>query len=134
MLAFLARQPQHRPAQAILEAGHIGDQFHTHRHRHLGGRRRRRRPAVGGEIDQGGIRLVADCRDQRDRRFGGGAHHRSEERRVGKESVSTCRSRWAPYHYKKKTDKSKKYNYAKEESMTSHNTRSQSQTNSKEIE
>src|SRR3546814_13628110 len=23
---------------------------------------------------------------------------RSEERRVGKESVSTCRSRWLPYH------------------------------------
>src|SRR3546814_14880999 len=23
---------------------------------------------------------------------------RSEERRVGKESVSTCRSRWVPYH------------------------------------
>src|SRR3546814_2646362 len=34
----------------------------------------------------------------------GRAHHhparraRSEERRVGKESVSTCRSRWSPYH------------------------------------
>src|SRR3546814_13763420 len=27
---------------------------------------------------------------------------RSEERRVGKEGVSTCRSRWSPYHYKKK--------------------------------
>src|SRR3546814_13282526 len=27
---------------------------------------------------------------------------RSEERSVGKECVSTCRSRWAPYHYKKK--------------------------------
>src|SRR3546814_20794085 len=27
---------------------------------------------------------------------------RSEERRVGKECVSTCRSRWAPYHSKKK--------------------------------
>src|SRR3546814_13777815 len=27
---------------------------------------------------------------------------RSEERRVGKECVSTCRSRWAPYHLKKK--------------------------------
>src|SRR3546814_13683971 len=27
---------------------------------------------------------------------------RSEERRVGKECVSTCRSRWAPYPYKKK--------------------------------
>src|SRR3546814_6773002 len=24
--------------------------------------------------------------------------HRSEERRVGKECVSTCRSRWSPYH------------------------------------
>src|SRR3546814_12052208 len=29
---------------------------------------------------------------------------RSEERRVGKECVSTCRSRWSPYHYKKNTD------------------------------
>src|SRR3546814_15517433 len=27
-----------------------------------------------------------------------GALHRSEERRVGKECVSTCRSRWSPYH------------------------------------
>src|SRR3546814_14174105 len=27
---------------------------------------------------------------------------RSEERRVGKECVSKCRSRWSPYHYKKK--------------------------------
>src|SRR3546814_18381207 len=28
---------------------------------------------------------------------------RSEERRVGKECVSTCRSRWSQYHYKKNT-------------------------------
>src|SRR3546814_16988268 len=28
---------------------------------------------------------------------------RSEERSVGKECVSTCRSRWSPYHKKKKT-------------------------------
>src|SRR3546814_3421140 len=27
-----------------------------------------------------------------------GAAARSEERRVGKECVSTCRSRWSPYH------------------------------------
>src|SRR3546814_16072223 len=27
---------------------------------------------------------------------------RSEERRVGKECVSTCKSRWSPYHYNKK--------------------------------
>src|SRR3546814_4637594 len=26
------------------------------------------------------------------------AQDRSEERRVGKECVSTCRSRWSPYH------------------------------------
>src|SRR3546814_17470662 len=30
------------------------------------------------------------------------AAHRSEERRVGKECVSTCRYRWAPSHEKKK--------------------------------
>src|SRR3546814_13341952 len=30
---------------------------------------------------------------------------RSEERRVGKECVSTCRSRWSPYHSKKKKKK-----------------------------
>src|SRR3546814_16955387 len=30
---------------------------------------------------------------------------RPEERRVGKECVSTCRSRWSPYLYKKKKKK-----------------------------
>src|SRR3546814_8834960 len=35
-------------------------------------------------------------------------HQRSEERRVGQECVSRCRSRWSPAHYKKKT---KKNNY-----------------------
>src|SRR3546814_18194229 len=29
-------------------------------------------------------------------------YSRSEERRVGKECVSTCRFRWSPYHKKKK--------------------------------
>src|SRR3546814_5341397 len=36
---------------------------------------------------------------------GGGCRDRtgrSEERRVGNECVSTCRSRWSPYHEKKK--------------------------------
>src|SRR3546814_15642715 len=37
-----------------------------------------------------------------------GAHHdRSEERRVGKECVSTCRSRWSPYHSNTKEPASK---------------------------
>src|SRR3546814_11328939 len=35
---------------------------------------------------------------------------RSEERRVGKECVSTCRSRWSPYHYKKKQHTTKRTN------------------------
>src|SRR3546814_18640396 len=32
---------------------------------------------------------------------------RSEESRVGKECVGTCRSRWSPYHQKKKQEKVK---------------------------
>src|SRR3546814_1371564 len=35
-----------------------------------------------------------ECRDQGDQ----DASVRSEERRVGKECVSRCRSRWSPYH------------------------------------
>src|SRR3546814_17810689 len=31
---------------------------------------------------------------------------RSEERRVGKECVGTCRSWWSPYHYKQTTSRS----------------------------
>src|SRR3546814_11284105 len=34
-----------------------------------------------------------------------GNRSRSEERRVGNECVSTCRSRWSPEQYKKKTNK-----------------------------
>src|SRR3546814_4358324 len=34
----------------------------------------------------------------RDRKDAADLHPRSEERRVGKECVSTCRSRWSPYH------------------------------------
>src|SRR3546814_15271896 len=36
---------------------------------------------------------------------------RSEERRVGKECVSTCRSRWSPYH-EKKNKKQKSYRHS----------------------
>src|SRR3546814_19792081 len=39
--------------------------------------------------------LWADQFDNTANRF---AHLRSEERRVGKECVSTCKSRWWPYH------------------------------------
>src|SRR3546814_16115762 len=43
---------------------------------------------------------------------------RSEERRVGKECVSTCRSRWSPYH--KKNTKRKKETGSMQPSHTRH--------------
>src|SRR3546814_21120331 len=36
--------------------------------------------------------------------FTEGKPNRPEERRVGTESVSTCRSRWSPYHFKKNSN------------------------------
>src|SRR3546814_18476558 len=42
------------------------------------------------------------CDEQRSPGRGGGISRRSEERRVGKECVSTCRFRWSPSHYTKK--------------------------------
>src|SRR3546814_13369433 len=57
-----------------------------------GGRRRRAR----GRRDGGGRRPRGRARGTDPRR-------RVEERRVGKECVSTCRSRWSPYNIKKKT-------------------------------
>src|SRR3546814_2037092 len=41
---------------------------------------------------------VAMARKKRRRAAAGRMPQRSEERRVGKECVSTCRSRWSPYH------------------------------------
>src|SRR3546814_13610685 len=58
------------------------------------------RDAIGFVIRRGRDRIVAF-----DRRMSGNFEpesqilaRRSEERRVGKECVSTCRSRWSPYH------------------------------------
>src|SRR3546814_6662476 len=46
---------------------------------------------------------------------------RSDERRVGKECVSTCRSRWSPYHSKKKTQQTQTHQYYEHRhSTTSH--------------
>src|SRR3546814_14752070 len=72
--------------------------------RHLGGDgeyRVVRRPAaihlaVARKGQAPGLRPLLQLR----LRIGGGlaVRLRSEERRVGKECVSTCRSRWSPYH------------------------------------
>src|SRR3546814_1872519 len=47
-------------------------------------------------------RVPGVLRGHRGRHPGLCVAERSEERRVGKECVSTCRSGWWPYHYKKK--------------------------------
>src|SRR3546814_18844919 len=44
---------------------------------------------------------------------------RSEERRVGKECVSTCRSRWSPYHEKQNTKKRTHYTAATDSKLVS---------------
>src|SRR3546814_4531751 len=59
----------------------------------------------GGATGNAGRGLL--CRRRRQDPGARGDHgeqgqDRSEERRVGKECVSTCRSRWSPYHSKKK--------------------------------
>src|SRR3546814_9780893 len=50
--------------------------------------------AVGLHLD----RAVADVDGLRKAIHAENQRGRSEERRVGKECVSTCRSRWSPYH------------------------------------
>src|SRR3546814_8986997 len=57
-----------------------GDRQHAHSFRLM---------EEGGGIVEPGHHLAAEHRGDRGR---------SEERRVGKECVSTCRSRWSPYN------------------------------------
>src|SRR3546814_3895493 len=67
--------------------------------RRPGGDRGAGRQAFRGAVP-GGFRGAAGCAGG-----GGGAEGgRSEERRVGKECVSTCRSRWEADHLKKKEE------------------------------
>src|SRR3546814_13944074 len=49
-------------------------------------------------VEQGGALLVGFKPERYAAMFGESKTVRSEERRVGKEWVSTCRSRWSPIH------------------------------------
>src|SRR3546814_1038638 len=61
---------------------------------------------VGGDLRRAALDLEPAGKDAGTRAArvdrpvhrGGDRIQRSEERRVGKECVSTCRSRWSPYH------------------------------------
>src|SRR3546814_14046659 len=60
---------------------------------------------VAGHLGADCGQALAELRSVRWTHRGHGADapgQRSEERRVGNECVSTCRSRWSPYHKKKK--------------------------------
>src|SRR3546814_1241655 len=62
-------------------------------------RRPRARPVSLAEPVPLGVEVVDQPDPQAElRQVVGEMHPRSEERRVGKECVSTCRSRWSPYH------------------------------------
>src|SRR3546814_10308806 len=50
------------------------------------------------QVESGLVEGKAKFGDQRRRVVDVKQLFRSEERRVGKECVSTCRSRWSPYH------------------------------------
>src|SRR3546814_13370960 len=76
-----------RPAGSELPAAAPGGEVEpAHRRAHLGDRL----------VAVGEMRAVVEV-EQHHRPLGG-HEDRSEERRVGKECVSTCRSRWSPYH------------------------------------
>src|SRR3546814_14972565 len=64
----------------------------------------KRKPYQGSAADENAIpgegreSIAGDDREERLDDDPGDDEGRSEERRVGKECVSTCRSRWSPYH------------------------------------
>src|SRR3546814_19688437 len=75
--------------------------IYTHSHvDHFGG--------VRGIVDEAGVRSGAVKIYAPEGFLEAAVAERSEERRVGKECVSTCRSRWSPYHSKKNTKEAQK--------------------------
>src|SRR3546814_11565667 len=84
-------------AGAAAAAFQVGEALLQRRHRRVG--EARVDEAEGLQVEQrGGVVDVVEHIGgvMEDRRL------RSEARRVGKEGVSTCRSRWSPYHTKEK--------------------------------
>src|SRR3546814_1494331 len=71
--------------------------------KHIGGKRLKLQPDIERQHVAGRYHHAhaGRTKQQQHRIFearGVAALHSSEERRVGKECVSTCRSRWSPYH------------------------------------
>src|SRR3546814_15541335 len=79
-----------RVCRALVHAAHIHAAMIHRRAALVAGRR----SLADLEVEQDAFVVVRDDKGHR---------QRSEERRVGKEWVSTCRSRWSPYHLNTKT-------------------------------
>src|SRR3546814_14786872 len=86
-LSALRRLP---PTYRVVDTGLVDGGLTPGIEQEVGGFRR----GVGG-ADDGPIIRADDTMNRGNRRVG---RTRSEERRVGKECVRTCRSRWSPYH------------------------------------
>src|SRR3546814_15852874 len=93
---FRSRPDIAQPDIAVLAlADGLGHEVAQHRAgQRVGNDQRRRSQEIGLDVGVDSRFEVTIAREH-------GGTHRSEERRVGKECVSTCRSRWAPYHKKK---------------------------------
>src|SRR3546814_15207709 len=93
----VAREQPHHPWHDDQQQRRKDDQDRNQHREHRVGESARlamlavlRHPLVEQRNEGGGERALGE--------------QRSEERRVGKECVSTCRSRWSPYHEKKYTN------------------------------
>src|SRR3546814_21192702 len=108
----------HRARRATSDQRALHDRAFSRRLYDRRGRRRGR-----GSLRRAHM-LIIDCpycgeRPELEFSYGGQAHterpsqpadlSRSEERRGGKECVSTCISRWSPYHQKKKKSHSNRH-------------------------
>src|SRR3546814_16476064 len=90
-IAMLRLAPEPRPCDAEIARG-VADAFWPARMQPLGAGPLTALLPEGTEIWPDGAHNI-DAGLALARQF-----ERSEERRVGKESVRTCRSRWSPYH------------------------------------
>src|SRR3546814_17705092 len=98
-------QQRQRPQQDVDPPGRLEAELHPEHQRHEEGAEEEddeHGGSVAGillpEIQAAGVAALGDLQDA-------GEQPRSERRRVGKECVSTGRSRWSPEHVKKKTEK-----------------------------
>src|SRR3546814_20428047 len=78
------------------------DQSPPHNHERTDGDERVMPETAKGELQSVGRDHAFKRQEIEAHRYHRDRQQRSEERRVGKECVSTCRSRWSPYHYKTK--------------------------------